>query len=160
MEKTTVKILEEITNSGDNESNILFKAVLQEANTVSSSGRIYPPETLRKISKQLEDKIKNKSLFGELDSIINNMNPLRYSTVLLQNIAIDFKNIEFEEDKIVATIETLNTPSGRIVRDLLKDNISIGFSLRAFGSTKNENGVTVVQSENVKGIAFDVITME
>jgi len=156
-----IKILEESVVPGTTDSRLIFRAVLQEANVINNNKRMYPSETLQAIVYQLRDKARTRKLLGELDhpqpqgDMAAKMK--RSSTILLQNVCVLFRKLDFIDGKIYAEVETLNTPSGRIVRDLLKDNISIGFSLRAFGSTKNENGVTVVLADDIKGLTFDVV---
>jgi len=158
---TPIKILEESMVPGSTDSRLIFRAVLQEANVINNNKRMYPSETLQAIVYQLRDKARTRKLLGELDhpqpqgDMAAKMK--RSSTILLQNVCVLFRKLDFIDGKIYAEVETLNTPSGRIVRDLLKDNISIGFSLRAFGSTKNENGVTVVLADDIKGLTFDVV---
>jgi len=158
---TPIKILEESIVPGSTDSRLIFRAVLQEANVINNNKRMYPSETLQAIVYQLRDKAQTRKLLGELDhpqpqgDMAAKMK--RSSTILLQNVCVLFRKLDFVDGKIYAEVETLNTPSGRIVRDLLKDNISIGFSLRAFGSTKNENGVTVVLADDIKGLTFDVV---
>jgi hypothetical protein len=158
---TPVKILEESMVPGSTDSRLIFRAVLQEANVINNNKRMYPSETLQAIVYQLRDKARTRKLLGELDhpqpqgDMAAKMK--RSSTILLQNVCVLFRKLDFIDGKIYAEVETLNTPSGRIVRDLLKDNISIGFSLRAFGSTKNENGTTVVLADDIKGLTFDVV---
>jgi len=160
---TPVKILEESMVPGSTDSRLIFRAVLQEANVINNNKRMYPSETLQAIVYQLRDKARTRKLLGELDhpqpqgDMAAKMK--RSSTILLQNVCVLFRKLDFIDGKIYAEVETLNTPSGRIVRDLLKDNISIGFSLRAFGSTKNENGTTVVLADDIKGLTFDVVCM-
>ena len=159
---TPIKILEESVVPGSTESRLIFRAVLQEANVVNNNKRMYPSDTLQAIVYQLRDKARTRKLLGELDhpqpqgDMAAKMK--RSSTILLQNVCVLFRKLDFVDGKIYAEVETLNTPSGRIVRDLLKDNISIGFSLRAFGSTKNENGVTVVLADDIKALTFDTVS--
>jgi hypothetical protein len=161
LSNTPVKILEESVVPGTTESRLIFRAVLQEANVINNNKRMYPSETLQAIVYQLRDKARTRKLLGELDhpqpqgDMAAKMK--RSSTILLQNVCVLFRKLDFIDGKIYAEVETLNTPSGRIVRDLLKDNISIGFSLRAFGSTKNENGTTVVLADDIKSLTFDLV---
>jgi len=161
LSNTPIKILEESTVPGSTDSRLIFRAVLQEANVINNNKRMYPSETLQAIVYQLRDKARTRKLLGELDhpqpqgDMAAKMK--RSSTILLQNVCVLFRKLDYVDGKIYAEVETLNTPSGKIVRDLLKDNISIGFSLRAFGSTKNENGVTVVLDDDIKALTFDVV---
>jgi len=158
---TDIQILEENTIPGTRENRLIFRAVLQEANVVNNNKRMYPPETLQKIVEQLKDKALERKLLGELDHPQpqgdTSAKMKRSSTILLQNVCILFRKLDYVDGKIYAECETINTPSGRIVRDLLNDKISFGFSLRAFGSTENRSGITVVLADDIKALTFDVV---
>jgi len=161
LSNTAIKIIEESVVPGTTDSRIIFKAVLQEANVINNNKRIYPADTLQKIVQQLRDKAQTRKLLGELDHPQPQGDRAakmkRSSTILLQNVCALYRRLDFIDGKIIAEVETLNTPSGRILRDLIKDGISIGFSLRAFGDTRKENGNDVVLAEGINALTFDVV---
>jgi hypothetical protein len=54
-------------------------------------------------------------------------------------------------------IKVLNTPSGRILKDLIDNGIKLGISSRGLGSVKESMGETVVQ-EDFELICFDIVS--
>jgi len=157
---TDVQIIEENMLPGQ-EKKIIFKTVLQTANTVNNNKRIYPTETLMEVVRQLKPKANSRKLLGELDHPQPQGDSAaklkRSSTILLQNVCVLFRTMDFVDGKIVAECETLSTPSGMTLYALLKDNATIGFSLRAFGETADRGGVQEVKAQGIKALTFDVV---
>jgi len=156
-----VELLEESTFEG--EQRIKFKARLQERDVTNNNGRAYSDEVLRIIVSQLAPKATERKLIGELDhptpqgDVSAKMK--RSSTISLQNACVLFTEITYDGKFIIATCETLTNDSGRNLYRLLKDKVTIGFSLRAFGSsTKSPTGVTLVSPVGLKALTFDVVS--
>jgi len=158
---TSVELLEESTFGGTNK--IKFRAKLQEANVLNNNGRTYPTETLKVIVEQLGPKASERKLLGEFDHPSpqgdTQARMKRSSTISLQNSAVLFTKLEFDGRFIIADCETLTNDHGMNLYRLLKDKVSIGFSLRAFGSSsKGLNGETIVNANGLKALTFDVVS--
>ena len=54
-------------------------------------------------------------------------------------------------------IKVLDTPSGRILKDLINNGVKLGISSRGLGSVKESMGNTVVQ-EDFELICFDIVS--
>ena len=54
-------------------------------------------------------------------------------------------------------IEVLDTPSGRILKDLLKSGVKLGISSRGMGSVKESMGSLTVE-DDFKLICFDMVS--
>ena len=54
-------------------------------------------------------------------------------------------------------IKVLDTPSGRILKDLINAGVKLGISSRGLGSVKESMGSTVVQ-EDFELICFDIVS--
>ena len=54
-------------------------------------------------------------------------------------------------------IKVLDTPSGRILKDLVNSGIKLGISSRGLGSVQESMGVTTVQ-EDFELICFDIVS--
>jgi len=61
-------------------------------------------------------------------------------------------------DDIRGNIEILTTPTGNIVRDLIRNNIRLGVSSRGMGSVKNMSEGTVEVQEDFNLICFDIVS--
>ena len=156
-----VEILEETSIPGG-ANKLIFRAILQEAEVVNNNKRVYPAETLMAVVQQLRVKAQERKLLGELDHPQpqgdNKAKLKRSSTILLGNVCVLFRKLEFVDGKIVAECETLSNSAGMDLYNLLKDNAVIGFSLRAFGETRERgSGIVEVLASGLKALTFDVV---
>ena len=156
-----VQLIEEsVIISG--ERKIKFKAKLQEANVVNNNKRIYSEQVLQMIVQQLGPKASERKLVGEMDHPTPQGDTAakmkRSSTMSLQEACILFTKLEFDGKFIIAECETLTNDKGMNLYYLLKDKVSIGFSLRAFGSSRaRPDGVIEVLPDGFKALTFDVV---
>ena len=84
--------------------------------------------------------VKENRALGELDhpdsTIIN-----------LKNVSHNIKKIFWDGDNIMGVIEILPTPSGNILKELIKNNITVGVSSRGMGSLQQVGEVLEVQDD-------------
>lgn len=81
------------------------------------------------------------------------------SVVNLKNVSHNIVDMGWDGDDLVGTVEILPTPSGNILKDLLKAGILLGISSRGLGSVKKDmrEGADVVQ-DDFDLIAFDFVS--
>jgi hypothetical protein len=81
------------------------------------------------------------------------------STVVnLRNVSHNITEMHWEGDDLVGTIEILSTPSGNIVKELMKNGIRLGVSSRGVGSVRNLGEGTVEVDEDFNLICFDIVS--
>lgn len=135
----------------DKNGVVLVRGVLQRAGAENHNGRVYPRSILERECKKYETLIKERRALGELDhpdsSVIN-----------LKNVSHNIREIHWNGNDVVGTVEILNTPSGNILKELLRANILLGISSRGMGSTKplGENKVEV--GEDFELIGWDFVS--
>ena len=147
---------EQITESmKENDGKLVVRGVLQRAEAKNQNGRIYPKDVLMRESKKyLKEFISQHRAMGELDHPES-------SVVNLQNVSHNVKEMHWEGDNLLGTVEVLGTPSGNILKELFKSGIKLGISSRGMGSveTVSEGGE---QSQEVQPdfelIAFDFVS--
>jgi hypothetical protein len=142
-------------NESMNENNgkLVVSGVLQRAEAKNQNGRIYPREILvREAKKYTKEFIKQRRAMGELDHPES-------SVVNLANVSHNVKEMHWEGDNLLGTVEVLSTPSGNILKELFKSGIKLGISSRGMGSveTVQENGAQEVQGD-FELIAFDFVS--
>jgi len=118
---------------------------------------VYPKEILMRESEKYNDNfIKQKRALGELDHPDS-------SVVNLSNVSHNITEMHFEGDNLIGTCEILTTPSGNILRELIKNGIKLGISSRGLGSVEtvnegpNDNPVQKV-GQDFELIAFDFVS--
>ena len=136
-----------------NNGKLIVKGVLQRAEAKNQNGRIYPREILeREAHKYAKEFIGQRRAMGELDHPES-------SVVNLQNVSHNVKEMHWEGDNLLGTVEVLGTPSGNILKELFKSGIKLGISSRGMGSveTVNEGDAQKVQ-DDFELIAFDFVS--
>ena len=148
---------EQITESmKENDGKLIVRGVLQRAEAQNQNGRIYPKDTLmREAKKYAEDFIKQRRAMGELDHPES-------SVVNLANVSHNIKEMHWEGDNLLGTVEVLGTPSGNILTELFKSGIKLGISSRGMGSVETVSEAGDEPSQEVQPdfelIAFDFVS--
>ena len=135
----------------DDSGRTIVKGILQRAGAENQNGRIYPREILEREAKKYETLIKERRALGELDhpdsSVIN-----------LKNVSHNIREIYWEGDDVCGVVEILSTPSGNILKELLKNNIRLGISSRGLGSVKELSDGTVMVQEDFELVGWDFVS--
>lgn len=155
---TSKPLLFEVSNQTINESlrnnngRLIVSGVLQRADSKNQNGRVYPKSILmREASRYNDIYIKEKRALGELDhpdsSIVN-----------LQNVSHNIVDMFWKGNDLYGKVEILGTPSGNILKELLKAGIKLGISSRGLGSVK-ELGENILEvQDDFELIAFDFVS--
>lgn len=135
-----------------NNGTVRIKGILQRANAKNQNGRIYPREILmREATRYNEEFITSRRALGELDH--------PESTVVnLRNVSHNIVEMHWDGDDLVGTIEILSTPSGNIVKELMRNGIQLGVSSRGMGSVRSIGENTVEVDEDFNLICFDIVS--
>ena len=128
---------------------MILSGKLQEAEVQNGNGRIYPKRILEREMKNYMMLIKDNRALGELDhpddSVIN-----------LKNASHMVTDAWWDGNNVMGKVKILNTPSGKILQQLVNDGVKLGISSRALGSVNESNGKTMVQ-EDLQLICFDFV---
>lgn len=131
---------------------MLKNVLLQRAEAKNQNGRIYPREVLtREAGLYKENFVTQRRALGELD---HPESPV----VNLKNVCCNVTDLWFEGQDVRGNIEILSTPSGNIVRELIKNNIRLGVSSRGMGSVKQIGETTVEVGDDFSLICFDIVS--
>jgi hypothetical protein len=135
-----------------NKPFVLRNVVLQRANAKNQNGRVYPKEILmREASVFKKNFVDQRRAVGELD---HPESPV----VNLKNACCNVVGLWSDGDDIRGDIEILTTPTGNIVRELIKNNIRLGVSSRGMGSVRQMGENTVEVQEDFSLICFDIVS--
>ena len=137
--------LKEAAMSGN--GRLIVTGVLQRANEKNQNGRIYPENILkREVDKYKGREIKENRAYGELDHPES-------SVVELKNTSHIIRDVWWNGTDVVGKVEILNTPSGRILKELIEAGCTVGISSRGMGSVRQikEDGTVAVEND------FDLI---
>tara|TARA_Y100001938_G_scaffold25275_1_gene33635 strand:- start:600 stop:1223 length:624 start_codon:yes stop_codon:yes gene_type:complete len=135
---------------------LIVSGIIQRAEAENQNKRVYPKEVLmREIKNYVEGPIKERRALGELDhpesSVIN-----------LQNVSHNITEIKIEGNDVYGTFEILDTPAGRILKELFANGITVGVSSRGMGSVEerlNESGdPTVTVQDDFELLCWDFVS--
>jgi|TARA_B100001093_G_C26517999_1_gene880490 hypothetical protein len=135
----------------DASGRTIVKGVLQRAEAPNQNERVYPKQILMREAKKYETLIKERRALGELDhpesSVIN-----------LKNVSHNIREIHWDGNDLMGTVEILPTPSGNILKELLKAGILLGISSRGMGSVSQRRGGGVEVGEDFELIGWDFVS--
>tara|TARA_Y100000034_G_C6903583_1_gene418667 strand:+ start:3580 stop:4188 length:609 start_codon:yes stop_codon:yes gene_type:complete len=124
--------------------------VMQRAGTKNGNGRIYKKETLQREVENYHKMVKERRALGELDhpddQVIN-----------LKNASHLVTDIWWDGDDVMGKVQVLDTPSGKVLKELVKAGVKLGISSRGMGSVKESNGETLVE-DDFQLICFDFVS--
>ena len=119
---------------------IVMRGILQKADILNQNGRIYPHAVLDREVRNYQKFIAENRALGELDHPDS-------SVVNLKNASHLIKEAYLDGGVVYGTVEILNTPSGRILQDLIEGGVKLGISSRGVGSTKKSGDYQMVQDD-------------
>jgi hypothetical protein len=139
-----------ITEAEESNQPIIMKGILQKANTENRNGRVYPLNILKREAEKYEKCVKENRATGELDHPDS-------AIISLSNVSHMVTEMWWEGETLMGKVKLLDTPSGNILKGLLKSGVQLGISSRGVGSVKQKNGLDVVQ-EDFELICFDFVS--
>lgn len=124
---------------------------IQTAGKKNGNGRVYPRKVLEKEITNYQKIVRDNRATGELDhpddSVIN-----------LKNVSHIIVECWWQGDDVMGKIKVLDTPSGRILKDLINAGVKLGISSRGLGSVNEGlDGVSTV-NEDFQLICFDIVS--
>jgi hypothetical protein len=106
---------------------------------------------MREASVYKQNFVTQRRALGELD---HPESPI----VNLKNVCCNIVGLWTDGDDVRGDIEILTTPTGNIVRELIRNNIKLGVSSRGMGSVKQMSESTVEVQEDFALICFDIVS--
>jgi len=128
------------------------EGVLQRAGAKNQNGRVYSKDILKRESdKYLKEFVKIGNAYGELD---HPESPV----VSLKNASHVVKDLWWDGNDLKGKIHLLNTPSGNIVKEIIKEGHTIGISSRGTGSVQQTNEGTLEVQDDFELVCWDFVS--
>ena len=136
----------------ENNGKLVVKGVLQRADTKNQNGRVYPKDILaREVAEYKKGPVAERRALGELDHPES-------SVVNLSNASHNVLDCWFQDNDVVGKVEILDTPSGKILKELLRAGIKLGISSRGLGSVRELGEGTVEVQDDFELICWDFVS--
>jgi hypothetical protein len=129
---------------------MILSGKLQEADIQNGNGRVYPHRILMREMKNYQKLVQEKRALGELDHPEDSVINLRNASHMITEVWWDNKNV-------MGKVKVLNTPSGKILQELVNDGVKLGISSRGMGSVTESAGKTMVE-DDFQLICFDFVS--
>jgi hypothetical protein len=143
-----IKYLKE--NVGNGEKNYFIEGIFMQSDTKNRNGRIYPQNTLLKECKRyITEYVDKGRALGELNHPTG-------PTVNLDRVSHIVKELYEDGRNVYGKAKVLDTPMGKIVKNLIDEGAQLGVSTRGMGSLKSKNGYQEVQ-EDFMLAAIDIV---
>ena len=142
IETNTIKISpSQLTENVNKESgNLLVEGILATAEVKNGNGRYYSKDLWNREMDKYSELIEQRRSMGELDH--------PESTVInLKNVSHLISDYWWDGDNVMGKIEILPTPSGNILKELIKSGVTVGVSSRGMGSLEQNGSVMEVQDD-------------
>jgi len=127
-------------NVSKENGNLVVEGILATCEVKNGNGRYYARDLWEREMKKYTDLIKERRSLGELDhpesQVIN-----------LQNVSHLVTDYSWDGDNIMGKIEILPTPAGNILKELIKNGVTVGVSSRGMGSLEQRGDIMEVQDD-------------
>lgn len=129
-----------------------IKGVFLQSNLKNRNGRVYPKEILQKeIARYNEQYVQKNRAFGELGHPDS-------PTINLDRVSHMIKELTEDGDNFIGKAKIMDTPYGKIVKNLLDEGATIGVSSRGMGTLRQgKDGVAEVSNDFVLATAADIV---
>ena len=144
-----IEVLTEANTKGGKDYKI--KGVFMQADIKNRNGRVYPVETLAKeVSRYTTEYINKRRAFGELGHPDG-------PTVNLERVSHMITSLKPEGKNFIGEAKVMDTPYGKIVKNLIDEGAQLGVSSRGMGSIQSSSQGNVVGKDFYLSTAADIV---
>jgi len=154
-----MKLIKEINESvdyliekkEDGGKNYYVEGVIMQGDIKNRNGRMYPSKVLvKEMNRYNENYVSKKRAYGELGHPEG-------PTINLDRVSHMFTDLRQEGSNIVGKAKVMDTPMGKIVKNLIDEGAQLGISSRGMGSVKENKGIMEVQDDFMLATAGDIV---
>ena len=147
----TIEKIEVLTEEKNGKKDYKIRGVFMQADIKNRNGRIYPVETLAKeVKRYTNEFINKKRAFGELGHPDG-------PTVNLERVSHMITSLKPEGKNFIGEAKVMDTPYGKIVKNLIDEGAQLGVSSRGIGSIQQMSGRNVVGKDFYLATAADIV---
>ena len=147
----TIENIEVLTEERNGKKDYKIKGIFMQADIKNRNGRIYPVGTLAKEVKRYNEQFINKKrAFGELGHPDG-------PTVNLERVSHMITSLKPEGKNFIGEAKIMDTPYGKIVKNLIDEGAQLGVSSRGMGSLQSGSQGNVVGKDFYLATAADIV---
>ena len=131
--------------------NYKIRGIFMQADIKNRNGRVYPMEVLdEEVKKYNKNFIQQNRAFGELGHPDGPTVNLEMVSHMITSLKPDGKNF-------IGEAKIMDTPMGKIVKNLMDEGAKLGVSSRGMGSLRQKGGANVVSDDFYLATAADIV---
>jgi hypothetical protein len=136
----------------DGSKNYKIKGIFMQGEIKNRNNRIYPVQVIsEQVDKYKKNYIDKNRAYGELGHPAG-------PTINLERVSHMITDLYQDGNNFIGEAKIMDTPYGKIVKNLMDEGAQIGVSSRGMGSLKdNGNGTQVVQKDYHLATAADIV---
>ena len=143
--------IEVLTEDKDGKQSTYIKGIFLQTEITNRNGRMYRFDSMnREVSKYNEEFIQRGRALGELGHPEG-------PTVNLDRVSHKIVELYPEGKNFIGKAKLLETPMGKIAKNLLEEGVQLGVSSRGLGSLKKEGTTSVVADDFILSTAADIV---
>ena len=148
----TIEDIEVMTEANANGGkSYKIRGVFMQADIKNRNGRVYPVQTLAKeVARYTKEFIDKRRAFGELGHPDG-------PTVNLERVSHMITSLKPEGKNFIGEAKVMDTPYGKIVKNLIDEGAQLGVSSRGMGSIQQSQGRNVVGKDFYLATAADIV---
>ena len=140
-----------VTEDTNGKKSHFIEGVFLQSDIRNRNGRMYPFDTLdREVSKYNENYIQRGRALGELDHPDG-------PTINLDRVSHKIVSLRAEGKNFIGKAKLLETPMGKIAKNLLDEGVKLGVSSRGLGSIERKGDVNIVKDDFMLSTAADIV---
>lgn len=135
-----IQLLAEV-NEKTGEKDYFIEGIFMQSNQKNRNGRVYPESVLmNEVKRYNKEYVEKNRAMGEL-------NHPQGPTVNLDRVSHIIKELKQDGDDVYGKAKIMDTPMGKIAKNLIDEGAKLGVSSRGMGSLKEVKGVNEVQKD-------------
>ena len=147
----TIEDVQVLTEEKNGRKDYKIKGVFMQADIKNRNGRIYPVDTLAKeVRRYTKEFIEKKRAFGELGHPDG-------PTVNLERVSHMITSLKPEGKNFIGEAKVMDTPYGKLVKNLIDEGAVLGVSSRGMGSIQQQGGRNLVGKDFYLATAADIV---
>ena len=147
----TTENIEVITEEKGAGKDYKIRGIFLQGDIKNRNGRVYPVSVLSKeVGRYNKEFVEKKRAFGELGHPDG-------PTVNLERVSHMITSLKSEGRNFIGEAKIMDTPYGKIVKNLIDEGAQLGVSSRGMGSMKQVNGKNVINNDFYLATAADIV---
>ena len=146
-----IEAVEFLIEENGSKKNHFIEGVFLQADIKNRNGRVYAMNVLEKeVGRYTESYISKDRALGELGHPEG-------PTVNLDRVSHKIVSLQKEGSNFIGKAKILDTPMGKIAKNLIDEGVKLGVSSRGVGSISERNGASYVRDDFMLATAADIV---